>query len=50
MSEGGREGGRELERESQVGHGIELDTVGDQFEPYLWRPCGVTWDFGPEQS
>ena len=28
----------------QVGHGIELDTVGRQFEPYLWFDCGVTWD------
>ena len=34
----------------KVGNGIELDTVGRQFEPYRWRPCGVTWDFGPEQS
>ena len=29
---------------------MELDTVGRQFEPYRWRPCSVTWDFGPEQS
>ena len=35
---------------AQVGNGIELDTVGRQFEPYLWRPCGVTWDVVPEQS
>ena len=28
-----------------VGRGTELDTVGRQ-----WRPCGVTWGFGPEQS
>ena len=21
-----------------------------QFEPYLWRPCGVTWDVVPEQA
>ena len=28
----------------------ELDTVGRQFEPYRWRPCGVTWDAVPEQS
>ena len=51
----------------QVGNGIEpdtvgrqfslseggLDTVGRQFEPYWWRPCGVTWDVMdliPEQS
>ena len=34
----------------QVGNGIELDTVGRQFEPYRWRPCSVTWDLGPEQS
>ena len=36
----------------QVGNGIELDTVGLQFEPYPWRPCGVTvtWDVVPEQS
>ena len=34
----------------QVGNCIELDTVGRLFEPYRWRPCGVTWDFGPEQS
>ena len=27
----------------QVGNGIELDTVGRQFETYRWRPCGVTW-------
>ena len=26
----------------QVGNDIELDTVGCQFEPYRWRPCGVT--------
>ena len=25
-------------------------TVGSLFEPYLWRPCGVTWDIVPEQS
>ena len=24
-------------------YGIELEAVGLQFEPYLWRPCGVTW-------
>ena len=34
----------------QVGNDIELDTVGRQFEPYRWRPCGVTWDAVPEQS
>ena len=28
----------------QVGNGIELEAVGLQFEPYQWRPCGVTWD------
>ena len=28
----------------QVGNGIELEAVL-QFEPYRWRPCGVTWDF-----
>ena len=28
----------------QVGNGIELDAVGLQFEPYRWRPGGVTWD------
>ena len=28
----------------QVGNGIELKAVGLQFEPYRWRPCGVTWD------
>ena len=28
----------------QVGNGIELEAVGLQFEPYLWRPCSVTWD------
>ena len=32
----------------QVGNGIELDTVGRQFEPYRWRPCGVTWDVVPD--
>ena len=21
-----------------------LEAVGFQFEPYWWRPCGVTWD------
>ena len=26
------------------GNGIELNAVGLQFEPYRWRPCGVTWD------
>ena len=31
-------------------NGIELDTVGRQFEPYRWRPCAVTWDVVPEQS
>ena len=28
----------------QVGNGIGLEAVGLQFEPYRWRPCGVTWD------
>ena len=28
----------------QVGNGIELETVGFQFEPNLWLPCGATWD------
>ena len=28
----------------QVGKGIELEALGLQFEPYRWRPCGVTWD------
>ena len=28
----------------QVGNGIELEAVCLQFEPYRWRPCGVTWD------
>ena len=29
----------------QVGNGIvELEAVDLQFEPYRWRPCGVTWD------
>ena len=28
----------------QVGNGIELEAVGLQFKPYLWRPFGVTWD------
>ena len=28
----------------QVGNGIELKAFGLQFEPYLWCPCGVTWD------
>ena len=28
----------------QGGNGIELEAVGLQFEPYRWRPCGVTWD------
>ena len=28
----------------QVGNGIDLEAVGFQFEPYRWRPCGVTWD------
>ena len=28
----------------QVGNGIELEAVGLLFEPYRWRPCGVTWD------
>ena len=27
-----------------VGNGIELEAVGLQFEPYRWRPFGVTWD------
>ena len=35
---------------AQVGNDIELDTVGRQFEPYLWRLCGVTWSAVPEQS
>ena len=35
----------------QVGNNIlELDTVGRQFEPYLWHCCGVTWEFGPVQQ
>ena len=25
-------------------YGIELEAVGFRFEPYRWRPCGVTWD------
>ena len=29
---------------------LAIDTVGRQFEPYLWRPCGVTWDVVPEHS
>ena len=33
----------------QCGNGIELDTVGRQFEPYLLHPCGVTGDFVPKQ-
>ena len=33
----------------QVGNGMELDTVGCQFEPYWWRHCGVTWDIVPER-
>ena len=28
----------------QVGNGIELEAVGLLFEPYWWRPSGVTWD------
>ena len=28
----------------QVGNGIEMEAVGLQFKPYLWCPCGVTWD------
>ena len=28
----------------QVGNGIELEAFGLQFKPYLWCPCGVTWD------
>ena len=28
----------------QVSQCIELEAVGLQFEPYRWRPCGVTWD------
>ena len=28
----------------QVGNGIKLEAVGLQFKPYLWLPCGVTWD------
>ena len=28
----------------QFGNGIELEAVGFQLEPYLWRPCGVTWE------
>ena len=28
----------------QVCNGIEVDTVGRQFEPYRWRPCYVTSD------
>ena len=35
---------------AQVGNGMELDTVGRQFKPYLWLPCGVTWDVVPKQS
>ena len=35
---------------TQVGNSIELDTIGSQFEPYLWRVCGVTWDVNPKQS
>ena len=28
----------------QVGNCIELEAIGLQFKPYLWHPCGVTWD------
>ena len=28
----------------QGGNGIELEAIGLQFKPYLWRPCGLTWD------
>ena len=28
----------------QVDNGIELEAVGFKFEPYRWRPSGVTWD------
>ena len=28
----------------QVGNGIELAAVGLQLKPYLWLPCGVTWE------
>ena len=34
----------------QVGNGIEVDAGGSRFEPYRWRPCGVTLDVVPEQS
>ena len=37
----------------QFGNGIELDTIGRQFEPYRRRPCGVTWnqwEVVPKQS
>ena len=23
---------------------LELESVGLQFKPYWWHPCGVTWD------
>ena len=40
---------------SNLGKDMQLDAVGRQFEPYLyrrlrlhrWRPCGVTWDAVP---
>ena len=28
----------------QLGNGIELEAIGLQLEPFLWRPCGVAWD------
>ena len=28
----------------QIGNGIEVEAVGLQYKPYLWRLCGVTWD------
>ena len=34
---------RVLEFWVQLFYGIELEAVGLQFEPYRWRPCGVTW-------
>ena len=33
----------------QVGTSIDLDTVGWQFKPEQWHPCGVTWDAVPKQ-
>ena len=33
-----------------MGSSLPVRSLIPKFEPYLWRPCGVTWDVVPKQS